>query len=290
MTPIRLIAMDMDGTLLTRIDPETACMPAESVAALRRAADLGVHLALASGRQPDDASFYAHDAGLKMHIISLNGGMTLDAPFGVPTACHFHTEQTARRLVALLRDTPLDVAVFGAWEVVSLRERPDGWARRVLGTYYGRAGGRLTYRSGGAGLEALLPQVAKVVALADGEGQRQALEAAKARVLAEFPELSVTASWWDNFEVNPPYVDKGAALRELAAHLHIPMTQVMAIGDADNDVPMLRAAGIGVAMGNANEAARAAADVITLPNAEHGVAAAVRAIVLGEDVPGLRYL
>lgn len=81
MTPIRLIAMDMDGTLLTRIDPVTARIPEENAAVLRRCVDAGVHLALASGRMPDDASFYAADAGLPMHIIGLNGGVILDSPW-----------------------------------------------------------------------------------------------------------------------------------------------------------------------------------------------------------------
>lgn len=285
MEPIRLIAMDMDGTLLTRINPETACIPPENAAALHIAHERGVHLALASGRMPDDASFYAKDAGLPMHIIALNGGMTLDGPLGTPTASHLLPEKTARRLVEILRDEPLEVAVFGAWEVVALREHPLSWARAVLGTYYGREGGRLTYRSGGEGLEALLPHAAKVVVLSDGN--IPALEQAKARIRQEFPDLAIYASWFDNFEVNPPHVDKGTALTELAASLEIPMSQVMAIGDNGNDVSMIRAAGVGVAMGSGSEAAKAAADVITLSNEEHGVAAVIRALILGENVPGI---
>lgn len=68
------------------------------------------------------------------------------------------------------------------------------------------------------------------------------------------------------------------------------MAQVMAIGDNDNDVSMLEAAGFGVAMGNATPAALAAADYVTLPCLENGVAAAICALALGESVPGVKPL
>lgn len=274
MLPIRLIAMDMDGTLLTRVTPGAACIPPENAAALHQCAAAGIHLALASGRMPDDAGFFAADAGLPMHIIGLNGGVILPRPGGEPLLERYLSSETAGRIADILLAYGVDVAVFGAWEVVSVRDRPLEWAQIMLGTHFGRGGGRLVYRSGGAGLETLLSRTAKIVALTDDNPA--ALAAAKDRIRAEFPELTITSSWWNNFEINPAGVDKGSALRTLAEHLDIPMAQVMAIGDNDNDVPMLRAAGLGVAMGNATAAARAAAQHITGTNEEFGVASALR--------------
>lgn len=288
MQPIRLIAMDMDGTLLTRIDPTTACIPPENVAVLRRCHNAGVHLALASGRMPDDASFFAADAQLPMHVIGLNGGIALDQPLGSTLWEHVLPVDTARGVLAILMEANVDAAVFGAWEVCCMQNRPLAWAQRELGTYFGRSGGRLAYRSGGEGVAQLLRQAGKIVALTDDD--RTGLAAARERIRREFPEVSVSSSWWNNFEVNPAGVDKGAALQLLASRLNISMSQVMAIGDNSNDVPMLRSAGISVAMGNATEEARAAATHITLPCNDHGVAAAIRTLVLGESVPGVRSL
>ena len=76
--PIRLIATDMDGTLLT---DEPLILP-ETADVLRRAAEKGIALSLASGRLPDDASFFAVDAKLPMHVIALNGAVTLVKPLG----------------------------------------------------------------------------------------------------------------------------------------------------------------------------------------------------------------
>lgn len=286
MQPIRLVAMDMDGTLLTRIDPTTACIPPENASLLRRCQQAGIHLALASGRMPDDASFFAADAGLPMHIIGLNGGVILDSPHGQPLWEQTLPEAAARRVLGILMEAGVDVAVFGAWEVVCMQARSLSWAQRELGSFFGRPGGRLVYRSAGEGVEMLLPHAGKIVALT--ENDRQALAAAKEHIRRELPEVSISSSWWNNFEVNPCGVDKGAALRQLAGQLGVPMAQVMAIGDNDNDVPMLRAAGVSVAMGNATDSACAAATHITLPFDQFGVAAALRALVFGEALPGVR--
>lgn len=280
MQPVRLIAMDMDGTLLTRIDPARACIPPENAAVLRRCLDAGIHLALASGRMPDDAAFFAADAGLPMHIIGLNGSVILDELFGQPLFARTLPEPTVRRILAILMEANVDVAVFGAWEVVCMQPRPLSWAQRELGTWFARPGGRLAYHASGEGVGPLLSCAGKIVALT--EHDREGLAAARRRISYEFPALSLSSSWWNNFEINPAGVDKGSSLTQLAQRLGIPMARVMAIGDNDNDVPMLRAAGVSVAMGNANAAARAAARHVTLPHDQYGVAAAIRRLVLGE--------
>lgn len=71
-------------------------------------------------------------------------------------------------------------------------------------------------------------------------------------------------------ELSAPGVTKGSGLLELAHVLGIARKYTIAAGDADNDVPMIKAAGLGVAMGNANDHAKSAADYITLTNEENG--------------------
>jgi hydroxymethylpyrimidine pyrophosphatase-like HAD family hydrolase len=77
----------------------------------------------------------------------------------------------------------------------------------------------------------------------------------------------------------PAGVDKGQGLAWLADYCGIPQTAVLAVGDNDNDVPMILWAGVGVAMGNASPAARAAADWVAPPVAEDGAAAALEKFV-----------
>ena len=67
----------------------------------------------------------------------------------------------------------------------------------------------------------------------------------------------------------------------MAEMLEIDMSETMACGDSENDIDILKAAKIGVAMGNASEETKAAADYITLSNEEDGVAHVIRELILG---------
>ena len=69
----------------------------------------------------------------------------------------------------------------------------------------------------------------------------------------EFPDLVVSTAIVNNIEINSREATKGIALQKLAAHLGIPVEETMAFGDDLNDITMLKAAGTGVAMGNAAE-------------------------------------
>ena len=83
-----------------------------------------------------------------------------------------------------------------------------------------------------------------------------------------------------NIEVNAAGVNKGSGLVELGKRLGIEREEIMAFGDGDNDEPMLREAGFGVAMANAEEKVKATADYITGSNEEDGVAKAIERFVL----------
>jgi hydroxymethylpyrimidine pyrophosphatase-like HAD family hydrolase len=84
-------------------------------------------------------------------------------------------------------------------------------------------------------------------------------------------------------EVLPPTVSKWAALYQLAVQLGIAAQDILAVGDDENDLEMIRHAGLGVAMGNATAAVKAAADYVTGTNAEDGLVQAIRCFILSEE-------
>ena len=92
---------------------------------------------------------------------------------------------------------------------------------------------------------------------------------------AQYPQFSITAALADNIEFNSFDADKGKALTALAAHLGLDTAKTAAFGDGLNDVSMLRAAGLGIAMGNAHPDALAAADMVTADCDSEGVALAI---------------
>lgn len=98
--------------------------------------------------------------------------------------------------------------------------------------------------------------------------------------LRERSDVVVSSSLSNNLEINAVGATKGAGILRLAAHLGLKPEETMGIGDGDNDITMLEKAGVGVAMGNAEAEVKAAADYVTLTNREDGVAHAIRTLVL----------
>lgn len=284
MDPIRLIAMDMDGTLLTS---SPRIIPPENTEALRLAAERGVHLAIASGRLPDDAGFFAIDADLPMHIIALNGSTVMERPLGNILESHYIDAATSLHILHLLEESGVCYSLFSDHDVIHCHGHSEEVVP-LLGTHLLREGSRTRLERDVSCAFSRHDRASKYVVICRDQPER--LEALRKELEAEAPLAEITSSWVDNIEINPVGINKGSALRSLADSLGIPMSQVMAIGDNDNDISMLRAAGYGVAMGNATPAAREAANWLTLPCTEYGVAAVIRTLVLGEDVPGVQAL
>ncbi len=86
-----------------------------------------------------------------------------------------------------------------------------------------------------------------------------------------------------SLELSPKGVDKGSGLLDLCRVLGIPASRAIAVGDADNDLPMIRAAGLGIAMGNANDHVLKEAQVTVGTNDEDGCAQAIDRFLLGEN-------
>ena len=113
--------------------------------------------------------------------------------------------------------------------------------------------------------------VAKIIFVTDDEREILAVEGA----LREHPlahRFDFVRSERTLFEILPKGVNKGLAIKNLVVHLGVKPEKTIAIGDYDNDVGMLREAGVGIAVANASPSAREAADVITVSNEEHAIA------------------
>lgn len=99
-------------------------------------------------------------------------------------------------------------------------------------------------------------------------------------VLDDHPGLSIVSGGTDNLEITAPTASKGAALLALADYLGIPHAQTMACGDSENDLAMLDAAGFSVAMANSEECILSHVDAVTTSNEEDGVAKAIYDYIL----------
>ncbi|HPS81550.1 MAG TPA: Cof-type HAD-IIB family hydrolase, partial [Candidatus Limiplasma sp.] len=243
MKLIRLIVLDMDGTLLNANEQ----IPEENLRALKAAEARGVHIAFCSGRNATDLSYFASDATLnRCHILSLNGACCLDVPHSLPYEIHTFAPSVADRLTETLLKHQVTFACFQQNRVIVLKNDPRV-DKRNWGTHVARDHAD-AYLYGEEALALYKAEgVCKAVYIA---AEASPLLEQIRRELASIEGLCVTSSWGNNLEIMPTGVGKGSALAGLAHRLGLSREEVMAIGDYDNDLDMIRYAGFGVAMGN----------------------------------------
>ena len=109
---------------------------------------------------------------------------------------------------------------------------------------------------------------------------KETVKRGSAYLKEHYPQFTVSSSLLFNTEVNGKDVNKGNGLRILAERLGIEMSETMAFGDGGNDMTLIDAAGMGVAMGNGIDDLKAIASYVTLTNNEDGVADAIEKFVL----------
>jgi len=264
MPDIRLIALDLDGTLVH----DARRIPERNLAAVRRAMDQGVTVAIATGRMHSSAETFVERLGLQgTPLISYNGAM-----IRVPgeTAPLYHVTvppDLARQVVQHSVDEQLHLNYF--LDDVLYVTHMDRWAH--------------LYRARTNNWPALAGDLRRF----DGQSPTKLLIAAYPHQIDQLlpreqelfgDRLYVTRSMPEYIEYLNPAVSKGAALEWLAGHLGLQREQVMAMGDMLNDLPMIQWAGIGVAMPTAEEAVRRAADFVP-EHEEEGVAEAIARFV-----------
>lgn len=271
-SPIRVLALDLDGTLTNsakQVTPRTR-------AALAQAAAKGVTIVLASGRPTAGVAPLAKELGLDKSggcILSYNGGAIVDCHTGailyqkrlpaglVPQLCAFAAEQ--------------DVAIVTYNDEGIVTERPeDPWAARE----------GFTNKLPMIGVPDLAKYVdypvCKMLLTLDPSRMDAVCAAGQERFAGKI-DLYPSCAFF--LEAVPLGVAKDASLAALLERMDLSRKNLMACGDGPNDCSMISFAGVGVAMQNADPAVKAAADYVTAADNNHdGVAEAIEKFILTE--------
>ncbi len=276
--PVRLIAIDIDGTLL---DTRWA-LPAANADAIARAVGRGVEVVLATGRRFDFARPVL-DQLPPVGLIVVSGGALTKRRDGVTVTRHALPRATAKRVLEATVEFRPHMAVIFDREGPNqmIYERIDWDDPRHRG-YFERNRGALGEV---APLEACLVEDPIQVMAAGGVGPMRALAAALAGVPGGGFEVALTEYETRDLsilDVTAAGVSKGSALAELARARGLAPESVMAIGDNLNDLPMLKVAGVRVVMGNASAELKAFGWTETGTNDEAGVAQAIERFALAE--------
>lgn len=279
--PIRIVALDLDGTLL---DSQKR-LSERSRAALARAAEKGALVVPTTGRFFGMMPSAVRDLPFVRYAITVNGAQVYDRATGT----------------AIVREEiPLDAAVA----IMGILDRHDvvydcyrqnwGWMTAAL---QAKAPGYATddhylrmireFRRPVPELKAHLRATAadgdvqKVMLFArrdDSSAAADELAAIAREVTAAFPDVTVTSSTANNLEINSAAAHKGNALARFAAHLGLSLANCAAFGDGMNDFTMVEAAGLGVAMANAAPEVKRVAKLVARSNDEDGVARVLEAL------------
>lgn len=279
---IRLIATDMDGTLLNAAHEVSN----ENYEAIKYAQSKGITVVIATGRAFYEANGPIEKTDLTLPYICLNGAEVRDEEFNI-----VHTSKLTRPLInkitgvldtediyyqvytnfGIYTEDPekdlsiyIDIAEKAGQKAdvkkirATIQNRIDNGTLKVVDSY-----DEINSRPG----EIIL----KILAFSSDLTK---LDRAKAEIAAS-QSLAVSSSSRGNIEITHSDAQKGIALEEIASQLNIPMSDVMAIGDNLNDVSMLEKAGFAVAMENGAPEVKEIADYVTETNERSGVGKAI---------------
>ena len=256
--PYRLCALDLDDTLLG----PTQQISERNVAAVRAIAALGVNVVLASGRMHESVIKYADQLGLETPIVSYNGAMVrlahaqamwrhLEVPGDKAAFVMDYCRENSMQL-NYYRDNCVYSAADTHW--IQVYQQRTQAPLKILPDFYAVLHG--------------LPSTKLVIV-----NEPKIIDAISPYFAQHFGEnLYITTTADEYLEFMLPEANKGAGLALVAKRLNIPLSETIAFGDSHNDIPLLKTAGLGVAVGNAKPELKAVAGRIAKPNTEDGVA------------------
>lgn len=259
----RLICLDIDGTLLN----DEKRIPELVKESVQRASDMGIRIALITGRMPAAAEMIEEELGISC-IKACSAGTCILMKDACIHSRHLESwvMQRIYREVAVKHELPLWIFRGRSWYVTAV----DAYVRQET---------ECIHRN---------PEIADVDVLAEqwkteGTGPNKLLFGADPKKIEriqrelEHMDLPVSAvrSADTYLEIPPKGVTKGTAMEVICRELAVPLENTIAFGDQELDLSMIQKAGIGIAMGNAIEELKKAADFVTLTNNDSGIAYAL---------------
>ncbi|MGH4118328.1 Cof-type HAD-IIB family hydrolase [Clostridium sp.] len=271
----KLICIDMDGTLLN----DKKNISERNLRAIRLAYEKGVRIAVCTGRIFTSADFFSELLGVKSPVIASNGAYIREKDRDEVVYKAILGAEKCKKLLAVFRrydiyphyytkDTVFtEKLIYSSkfYEEVNKTLPMDKQVKIEL------------VKDWNVVFQKYEKEIFKGIAV---NSDVDKIQKAKS-ILRDMGDFEVVSSRFDNFEVMNKGVSKGSAVKILADYYGITREQVICIGDSENDLSMIKFAGLGVAMANGDDDVKAAASYITDDNNCDGVAKAIEKFVVG---------
>jgi Cof subfamily protein (haloacid dehalogenase superfamily) len=257
---IRLLAFDLDGTLLT--SNEQVSDPTRL--AIQQLQRQGLYITLVSGRTYNSVCAIASALGLKGPLVAYNGAFEADPRNNQPDYCQPMDWKVIKPVLQMLEEEQVYTKVY-INDTLYVQEKTEET------TSFSKRHGVVYKETGPGGLSKLNEDPLKIVVI---EGAKRIGDVY--RSLAPWDPLLKIFKEEHGIEINHQNIHKATGLEKVCKSLGLAMSQVMAFGNETNDIEMIREAGIGVAMGNAIQSLQDEADFISKSNDEDGIIYALK--------------
>ena len=278
--PIKLIAMDLDGTLMST---DHITVTEKTKRALEKAHNLGIKTVIATGRTLSVTDSVLEQVPFIDYVIYSNGAAVYDRCKGENIYSKIMYADTVNAVIDILESYPVYYEVYAQGKPHSEISKAaffknNGLPQEFLDAYMAAIEDHESISD-----YAKNTDIEKInLFYFDGEFYEEIRNA-----LCSLDDLAFTSPVAGDLEMTCMGVNKGTALKGMCDALGIVPSEVMAFGDADNDIEMLKFAEYGVAMANASEVCKNAAAYETLSNGEDGIAAALEKFVFSKQHPKL---
>jgi len=265
----KIIALDMDGTLLN----EEKIVSDKTKEALKKAIEKGVKVVLASGRPIEGLKRYLEELNLMkedQYVLSYNGCLVQETKSG-KIICEFGLKGTdLHYFYDLSYNLGVNIHAFSPKR--GLITPKNSKYTEVEATINGIKTNICDFSTVREDED-----IIKIMFIDEPDILEKAIESLPKEI---YDRYNVVRSAPFFLEVISKDAGKGVGLKALAHHLNIKQEEVIAVGDAGNDLDMIEYAGLGVAMANASENVKEIANYITGSNNEDGVAAVIEKFIL----------
>lgn len=273
MNTVKLIALDLDGTLFN----SQSQISAHNIDTIKKANEAGATVVISTGRPYSGLPFEQLKGSSIRFAITTNGSAIYEIESG---KCLFEEAIDEDIILPILdflltKDIHMDAFIGGKGytpvQCVAAGQKlanPPALKHYILNT-------RVRVDNLPLFIHENQLKVQKMTLNFYPEGDVFKDREEVRKYLESNPAVTTVSGGYNNLEFTRADVNKGVGLQKMAQLLDIPVAQTMAVGDTENDLAIIRAAGVGVAMGNATAAVKSSADYITTSNDEDGVAAAI---------------
>lgn len=279
MKDIKLVALDLDGTLFDN----SSHISERNLTAIRSITDKGIHVVISTGRPFEGIPFDQIKGTGINYAITANGSGIYEISTGKCLYENAMDEELVTPILNFLltRDIHMDAFIGGKGytpvqcvETAQKLTVPSSIKNYIITTRT-----RLDNILQFIHENQLKVQKMTLNFYPAADGTLIDRETVR-KFLVSNPSITTVCGGYNNLEFTRADANKGVGLRKLAEILGVNPDAAMAIGDTENDLAIIEAAGIGVAMGNATDAVKARADYVTTTNTKDGVAAAIEHFIL----------